>query len=204
MPTLTISGKELRAALESLHPMAAYPGSGLPLLSSLHLTVKRGKATLHATDRYRVGEWTLTTIRHKGVMAHSIPLRDAKRVLNILPGYPRKQDDTEVTITAGTDRITFENEHGDRVVTAVEDGKYPDLASLFPAHSDGDSLTTITLNPGFLEGFAAAQRRISRWRSSSYGAGMRMTFTGANKGVLVEFQNVDEFRGLLMPMRDDR
>ena len=65
MSHLTVPGKELRVALEALAPMAA-TGFDVKMLAAVHLRANSEKVTLSATDRYGIGQWTLTPTEQGG------------------------------------------------------------------------------------------------------------------------------------------
>ncbi|WP_087484015.1 hypothetical protein [Brachybacterium massiliense] len=199
MSHLTVSGKELRIALEVLAPMAA-SGFDVKLLAAVHLRSTPEKATLSATDRYGIGQWTFEPVNADGDLNLALSTTDVKRVLSVLPTFRRRDEDVNVTITADGDRITVETADGDRIVSTHVEGKTPDFDALFP--TERGELAGVTLAPDKLARFTAAGRRIGQWDRKYSHAGLRLALTAEFRAVVVTLGELERFRGLLMPMRD--
>lgn len=199
MSTLTVSGKELRIALEVLAPMAA-SGFDVAMLAAIHLRVTPEKATLTATDRYGIGQWTLLEVDGADDIALAISTRDVKRILSILPTFRKRDEDVSITISIDGPRITVENPDGDRIVSTHVEGNMPDFDKLFP--TERGELAGVTLAPDKLARFTAASRRIAQWDGEYRHAGLRFALTKEHKAVVITLGDLDRFRGLLMPMRD--
>lgn len=200
MSSTTVSGKELRVALEVLAPMADRSGYTF-VLSAIRMAVTADAATLFATDRYRIGEWALDQSDADGEFTALIPAFDVKRILFILPTFRVSAEDSRITISTDGDRITIENERGDRVVTTQVKGDYPALAHLFSAEKTPSSIQGVSLDPKLLADTSAAARRIAQWDSGFGKRGLRLTFGAVHKPVGVAIEGLDRFRALLMPMR---
>lgn len=199
MSHLTVPGKELRVALEVLAPMAA-TGFDVKMLAAVHLRANSEKVTLSATDRYGIGQWILTPTEQDGDVNVAIATSDVKRILTLLPALRKRDEDYPVTISVDGDRITVETENGDRVIATHVEGKTPNFDALFP--DERGELAIITLAPEKLSRFTAAQRRIAQWEPVHRHSGMRLSLVGLHKAVVIGFPGLDQFRGLLMPMRD--
>lgn len=201
MPSLTVSGKELRVALDVLIPMADRSGY-TPFLDAVHLYATPDRTFLATTDRYVIGQWMPGVIRLDGEIRVAFPASDAKRILFILPTFRHSDEDVEVTITVDGERISVESATGERIVSKSVSGTTPKFDALFPT-GEGE-MPFLTLNPTLLARFTTAAKRIGQWNNAHRAAGMRLKFKGENQAVLIDFQGVTQFRGLLMPMRDDR
>lgn len=199
MSHLTVPGKELRVALEVLAPMVA-TGFDVKMLAAVHLRASSEKVTLSATDRYGIGQWTLAPTEQDGDVNAAIATEDVKRILALLPALRKRDEDSPVTLSVDGDRITVETENGDRVVATHVEGKTPDFDKLFP--DERGELAGVTLAPEKLARFTSAQRRIGQWESEHRYSGMKLSLVGQYKSVVITFPGLDQFRGLLMPMRD--
>lgn len=199
MSHLTVPGKELRVALEVLAPMAA-TGFDVKMLAAVHLRANSEKVSLSATDRYGIGQWTLTPTEQNGDMNVAIATDDVKRVLALLPALRKRDEDSPVTISVDGDRIAVETENGDRVVATHVEGETPDFDKLFP--DERGELAGVTLAPDKLARFVATGRRVGQWEAEHRYSGLAFGLVGQHKAVVVTIPTLKQFRGLLMPMRD--
>ena len=186
LDTLTINANVLDDLLLGALVAADKGKSALPKLSAVYLSATNGKATITATDRYRLiagegdgdGELSETMIR----------LDDAKRITAAIKAIKRLGD---VTLDRVGDILTVRvNRSGDTLTITAGYDTFPPYKQLLTG--DASAISELRLDVDLLASFAKVPNN---------GGGQSFTFTGERKPIRIKI-NHDSIKwdALLMPM----